>query len=212
MSSVKRFSKIEIPMHWLTQGDQCYHYGEYKAEGGWEAGDTNRWIKNLKKKPTAQNSELYWKTQAYAYWANLLRPLLPADKLTGVTFVPMPGSKPLGHLEYDPRMLRVLESYAQNDRRIDIRPVLRQTVERPGQHEGGARLSPDEIAAMLDIEHIELAKGPLREMIFFMDDVITMGASFKAAQAKLLQVPNVKQVRGIFLARTVWLSPFDDEF
>ncbi|MGA7438342.1 MAG: hypothetical protein WBW32_09470 [Luteibacter sp.] len=198
-------------MHWLTEGDLCYHYGEYTAEGGWEAGDTNRWIKNLKKKPTAKNEELYYKTQAYAYWAGLIRPLLPADKLANVTLVPMPGSKPLGHPEFDPRMLRVLESFAQNDPRIDIRPVLRQTVERPGQHEGGGRLSPDEIGEMLDIEQGQLGNGPLRAVVFLVDDVITMGASFKAAQAKLMTVPNVRQVRGIFLARTVWKSPFDDE-
>ena len=212
MSSVKRFSLIEVPMHWLENGDQCYHYGDYTAEGGWEAGDTNRWIKNLKKKPTAKQGELYYKNQAYTYWANLIRPLLPADKLTGVTFVPMPGSKPVGHPEYDPRMLRVLENYAQGDPRLDIRPVLRQTVERPGQHEGGGRLSPGEIAADLEIEQAQLAKGPLRAMVFLMDDVVTMGASFKAAQSKLLGIPNVRQVRGIFLARTVWKDPFEDEF
>lgn len=204
MSSEKRLSQIDVPFHWLEAGDKCYHYGDYTAEGGWEAGETNRWIKNLKKKPSAKTDELYYKGRAYNYWANLIRPLLPFDKLTGVTLVPMPGSKPEGHGDYDPRMLKVLEHYRQNDTSVDIRVLLKQAVERPAQHHGGGRLTPQQIAADIVLDVAERDRSPVRPMVFLFDDVITMGASFKAAQSLLLQIPGVREVRGIFLARTVW--------
>lgn len=204
MSSVNRFSAIEVPFQWLDVDDKCFNFGEYTAEGGWSAGDTNRWIKNLKKKPTASQNELYYKNQAYGYWSNLIRPLLPFDKLTGVTWVPMPGSKPFGHPEFDPRMLRVLQHYALNDATVDIRDLLVQTVERPAQHLGHGRLTPGVIASTLAINPNERDRSPLRPMVFLFDDVITMGASFKAAKSLILQCPGVRDVRGVFLARTIW--------
>jgi hypothetical protein len=191
---------------WLEAGDECWHYGEYTADGGYQASETNRWIGNLKKKPTSPSNQLYWKNQAILYWGNVLRQLMPPEKTQDVvTFVPMPGSKPFGHADYDDRMLQVLRQMAIGYPNIDIRPVLIQTAERQPQHHG-SRYTPDELLETLAVDPAQLAK-PLRSIVFVVDDVITMGASFAAAKSLLVGKPNASKVRGVFLAKTVWPTP-----
>jgi hypothetical protein len=191
---------------WLGPTDKCWHYGDYTSEGGYNASETNRLITNLKKKPSASANELYYKSKAVMHWGDLLRQLLGVEKLAGdLTFVPMPGSKPHGHPEFDPRMLRVLERMALGVANVDVRPVLIQTAERPPQHHGH-RLSPTELAQSLGIDPAQQAV-PLRSLVLVVDDVITMGASFAAAKQKLITLPGVKEVRGVFLAKTVWPQP-----
>lgn len=208
MPSTYRVTRIECPYEWLIQGDNCFHFGEYTSHGGYQASDTNRWIKNLKKKPTASQNELYYKGQAIGYWASVLAQLLPPAQAAGdVTFVPIPGSKPRGHADYDPRLELVLRRWVLGVDGVDIRSVLVQDAERPGQHEDGLRLTPDQIRAMWSLDG-QLLASPLRSAIVVFDDVLTRGASFKAAEAMLSGLPGVQSVTGIFLARTVWPNPF----
>lgn len=197
---------------WLTATDEAWYYGEYTANGGYQASETNRWISNLKKEPTSPSGELYWKQRAIAYWGDLLRVLLPPNKTAGVvTFVPIPGSKPKGHACYDDRMLKVLQRMAQGRADIDIRQLLVQTAERPTQHHG-SRATPDELLETLAVDPSGLALPP-KDLIFVVDDVVTMGASFAAAKRRLSGLPGVSRVRGIFLAKTVWPTPtFEDYF
>lgn len=188
---------------WLDAGDECWHYGEYTAEGGYQASDTNRWISNLKKKPSAPAGQLYWKDQAIVYWGKLLRQALPPDRTQDlVTFVPMPGSKPPGHADFDDRMWRVLRHMAEGSPRVDIRPGLAQTAEREPQHYGSRR-TPEELAETLSLQRDQFRSAP-KSIVFIVDDIITMGASFAAAKRLLQTVPGVAKVRGIFLAKTVW--------
>jgi len=120
----------------------------------------------------------------------------------------MPGSKPVGHPDYDPRLQTVLARYAMGSRGIDIRPVLRQTGARAAQHEDGGRLTPQELAQGMEVDPTQLTT-PLRPLVIVFDDVLTMGASFKAAQSLIQPLPGVQDVRGVFLARTVWPNPFE---
>jgi hypothetical protein len=207
MASQDRLTQIETPFHWLTDEDRCFHFGEYTSGGGYGCSETNRWISNLKKKPTVPSPELRWKKEAIAYWVGVLRKVLPPANLSErVTIVPMPGSKPLGHTEHDLRVQQVVGKWVEGVPGIDVRAVLKQTVERPSQHEN-ARLSPAEIIQTLSIDQSQLAT-PLRPVVVVVDDVLTLGASFKAAKNLLLQQPGVQKVEGLFLARTVW--PADD--
>lgn len=193
---------------WLSPTDECWHYGEYTAEGGYQASDTNRWIANLKKKPTAPANQLYWKQQAYLYWGRKLRELMPPERTQGVvTFIPIPGSKPRGHENFDERMLEVLKRMANGNHGVDIRPVLIQTHERDSQHEGGGRLTPTQLLQTMAIDPAQTGT-PLKSDVIIVDDVITMGASFSAAKRLLLGLPGVQRVRGVFLAKTVWPNPF----
>jgi hypothetical protein len=195
---------------WLAPTDKCYHYGEYTSNGGFKASETNRWIRNLKKLPTCPANELYWKGQAIIYWGDLLRRLINLDQCGDVTFVPIPGSKPFGHPDYDVRVLRTLQQMAQGRNDIDIRPLLVQGALRESQHIGG-RKTPDELLETLVLDPAQLAV-PVRGSICVVDDVITQGASFAAAKRLLSRLPNVRQVFGVFFAKTIWVRDFSDYF
>lgn len=200
--------QILEPRHhtYLVTGDRCWHYGEYTSEGGYKASDTNQKILNLKKKPTVSEAQLYYKNQAIDYWGRTLARVINLAQPEGVlTFVPMPGSKPVGHAEYDDRMLRVLRRMAVGVPNVDIRPLLVQTAERDAQHHGH-RLTPDELCETLAVDS-NLLNPSLARTIVVVDDVITMGASFAAAKKLLIGLPNVSEVVGVFLAKTVWPAP-----
>lgn len=191
---------------YLEAGDSCWHYGEYTSDGGYQASDTNQKILNLKKKPTVSEAQLYYKNQAIDYWGRTLAGVINLSQTIGTyTFVPMPGSKPAGHADYDDRMLRVLRRMAVGLPEVDVRSLLIQTVEREAQHHGH-RLTPDELCQTLAVDH-SLLDRPLARHILVVDDVITLGASFAAAKRMLAGLPGVEHVMGIFLAKAVRPPP-----
>lgn len=197
---------------YLAPTDSCAHYGEYTAGGGFCASETNQQIFNLKKSPTAPAAQLQWKTRAIAYWGDVILNSagLDLDKCArDVTFVPIPCSKPLGHPEYDDRMLRVLTHVSQRRAGIDVRPLLTQTAARDAQHQGN-RSDPAGIAATLGVDQRFLIP-PLRPILIVVDDVITRGASFAAAKGILVGLPGVQAVHGMFLAKTIH-PPLDWDF
>ncbi|MEH6501702.1 hypothetical protein [Halopseudomonas aestusnigri] len=205
-----RLTKVEPADAWhLDDTDECMYFGEYTSGGGFGASRTNQQILNLKKKPTAPQAELNWKDRAVSYWASMFASGLNWEVCaTQATFVPIPGSKPVGHPEYDDRLERILSQVRQGQPAMDVRCVLRQIGERRSQHEG-ERMSPDRLKAQLMVDQAQI-QVPLRPTVIVFDDVITKGASFKAAKELLLPLPGVQQVLGLFLAKTVWANPFDD--
>ncbi|TDB26392.1 hypothetical protein ATCM_01145 [Stenotrophomonas sp. ATCM1_4] len=191
---------------YLEAGDSCWHYGEYTSDGGYQASDTNQKILNLKKKPTVSEAQLYYKNQAIDYWGRTLAGVIDLPRTIGTsTFVPMPGSKPTGHADYDDRMLRVLRRMVLGCPEVDVRPLLIQTEEREAQHHGH-RLTPDELCETLAVDH-GLLDRPLARNVVVVDDVITLGASFAAAKRMLADLPRVEHVRGVFLAKAVRPPP-----
>ncbi|HEL3210264.1 phosphoribosyltransferase [Stenotrophomonas maltophilia] len=205
---MRHLIKID-PRHyaWLEQGDQCWYCGEYTSGGGWGISETNRQILNLKKGPGSKANELHYKGVAVNYWGDALARLITLEKTIGkCTFVPMPGSKPIGHPEHDDRIGKVLARMAAHRPGVDVRHILKQGSARPAQHAGGGRKSPTEICETLQVDY-SLMPPPLSPTIFVVDDVITMGASFAAAKRMLRELPNVEQVVGVFLAKTVWPTP-----
>lgn len=195
---------------WLTDDDDCYHYGEYTSRGGFRASDTNQQIWNLKTKPTAAKGALYYKGRAVEYWGNVLANCLELSYLDQFcTLVPMPCSKPETHPDFDDRMLKVLQDVARRQRRLDIRPMVLQTKTRDSQHLG-ERMTPGELQETLAIDSSWL-RMPIKPHVLVFDDVITMGASYAAVKGLLNKVPGVKSITGVFLAKTVWdRSEFDD--
>lgn len=206
MPSVLRLTQVECPHFYLVEGDRCYYYGEYTSHGGFGASDTNNWINNLKKKPTASQQQLYYKDQAVTYWANILRQLVPPQNTHDITFVTIPGSKPVDHPDYDPRMDLVLRRWAGGDPLIDIRRLLVQTEERKAQHEDDVRRTPEQLLETLAIDHTQLTTAP-RPNIVIVDDVITRGASYKAAHTLLEGIDGVQTIVGLFLAKNIHQPP-----
>lgn len=195
---------------YLDDGDYCYHFLEYTSGGGFRVSQGNQQILNLKKRPNSTDNELYYKRKAVEFWGDLLSTELNlAVSATNSTFVPMPCSKPIGHQDYDDRMLRVLRRMARNTPQLDIRELLIQDRARTSQHEG-ERLTPDQIASYLSIDQAAL-ELPIKENLVVVDDVITMGASFKAAKIMVEREGIRTQVVGLFLAKTIWPpSELDD--
>jgi len=196
---------------YLSDDDRCFYYGEYTSGGGFGKSETNRQILNLKKKPTCPSGELYYKRAAYEYWGRILAASMDIKADSQVTFVPMPCSKPAGHLEFDDRMLKVLQHMARGKPPIDIRPILTQKALRQSQHEGGGRLTPSQLLESMAIDQTQVMV-PARATVVIVDDVITMGASFNAAQSLIRKVAGVHHVIGVFLAKTVWPPDELDEF
>jgi hypothetical protein len=190
----------------LDASDECYHLGEYTAYGGYKASDTNQQIFNLQKKPSVATAQLRWKEHAIAYWGDRLATVLGLETVAAeFTLIPAPPSKPPGAVDYDDRILRVLQRLKIHRNDLDIRPLLFTPVERQSQHAGG-RLSVADLQASLAIDRAHLAT-PLRPKIIVVDDVFTQGGTFKAMKNILLAVPGVQSVTGVFLAKTVWPPP-----
>lgn len=196
---------------YLSDDDRCYYFGEYTSGGGFKKSETNRQILNLKKKPTSSGSELYYKRVSYEYWGRILAASIAIRADSQVTFVPMPCSKPAGHLEFDDRMLKVLQCMARGKPPTDIRPILIQTALRQSQHEGGGRLTPAQLLETMAIDPTQVTIAA-RATVVIVDDIVTMGASFSAAKSLIRNVAGVEHVIGVFLAKTVWPPDELDDF
>lgn len=190
----------------LAADDRCWYIGEYTSGGGFRASATNQSIFNLKKKPPVPQNQIAYKNRAIQEWGRTLAGYLNLNVAEHtVTFVPAPSSKPEGHAEYDDRMWRVLQELLRINPRLDIRQVLYTPIARRAQHEGD-RLSIEELCQSMRIQ-TALLDPPLRSKVFVVDDVFTIGRTFKAMQQLLSALPNVAEVVGLFLARTVWPNP-----
>jgi hypothetical protein len=205
MARLQRIDHSAYPL--LDEHDECLYVGEYTSGGGFQASDTNQSIMNLKKKPGVSANQLVHKDKAIYDWGNRLAKLLALSKVaTTATLVPAPCSKPIGHVGYDDRMLRVLRQMATHETGLDVRSLLMTSAARPAQHESGRRLTVEELQQSMTVDQSLLTK-PLHGLILVVDDVFTKGATFKAMKGLLLGLPNVKRVAGIFLAKTVWPQP-----
>lgn len=208
-----RLTKIDDG-HWLDPSDQCFYIGEYISGGTWKASDTNQLISNLKADITAKPQRSQHKSNAVTTSAGQLLATLSSDYLREkVTIVPMPCSKPRGHAEFDDRMERVVNTLGRRvGQGFDGRLVLQTTMERDAQHAGGTRASISELVESMSVDRSQLVT-PLRPIVIVVDDVFTLGASFKAAQLMLRGLPGMQEVAGVFLARTKWPQPnFADVF
>jgi predicted amidophosphoribosyltransferase len=210
MIQMNRLTQIESGFGRLSEHDKCWHIGEYQAHKNWEAGETNRWIFNLKIEVPTPPHRVRYKNQAVAYWAEKLAEVFnPEVVRNSVSFVPAPCSKPKTDPAYDDRMLRVLHGLSQRIGPLDIREAVVTTVARQAQHRAEQRSSPDDLLQHMALNGPALAV-PLRQNVIVIDDVFTQGSTFIAMKRLLTTAPNVTNVAGVFLARTVWPNPFED--
>lgn len=200
---IPRFERLESSEYRnLDANDYCLYIGEYTAKGGFQASVTNQQILNLKKKPSVPANQLRYKDRAVNYWAIELYARLNLPFVAQhCTLVPAPPSKPAGHPEYDDRMIRVLNALGRIQPGIDVRPLVVTHAERVSQHEGN-RLSIEDLAASMSIDGTQLDRE-FRSTVIIVDDVFTVGGTFKAVQ-KVLASTGIVANHGIFLAKTVW--------
>jgi hypothetical protein len=187
----------------LELTDYCYFLGEYASGQGFKFSEMNQVINNLKK-PVDRKHLLEWrfKEQAIVKIAYWLMSLISWEKLKHYTWVTIPPSKAKSDPAYDDRLYRILGKVKELEQSLDLRDLLVRKTSRDAAHiSGSKRLKVQELLTDLYVD--ESVTKPAPNAIAVFDDVITSGASFKAAQALLQQrYPNVPII-GIFVARNI---------
>ena len=187
--------------HWyLRRTDVCHYIGEYAAGKGAAYSATNRLILDFKTPVSRTRRNPPPKDKAIAGAADALRRALQASPLDRAVFVPVPPSKAKDDDGYDDRLVRMLRA-VRPERPLDVRELIVQTHSVEPTHRRSARLRASDIEAMYGID--EALEAPGTGLVVVVDDLITSGAHFRAAQRTLSRrFPHIDVV-GLFLARRV---------
>ncbi len=184
----------------LTEGDECFFFGEYTARKGFAFSEMNNLIINLKKPVDLMGSNQWrWKEKAIADAAKLIGGAL--NPTASFTLVPMPPSKIKTDPLYDDRMLRILRLAVGSWHSSDVRELVIQKSSTCAAH-----LTTDRptVQSMIDNYCVdELNTNTKPQNIFIVDDVLTTGTHFKAAQHILKQRFPTANIYGLFIARRV---------
>jgi predicted amidophosphoribosyltransferase len=123
-------------------------------------------------------------------------------KLKSCAWVPMPPSKIRSDSAYDDCVLRILKRAQQFELSLDIRELLIARSNRDPAHNPGSK-RPSVADHFKNLILDEKLKAPLPTAFIIFDDVITSGASFKAAQQVLRNhFPRIPVI-GVFVARNI---------
>ena len=187
--------------HWyLRRTDVCRYLGAYTAGKGAAHSATNRLILGFKMSVSRTRRNPPQKDKAIAGAAAALRRALEASPLDRAVFVPVPPSKAKDDDGYDDRLVRMLRA-VRPERPLDVRELIVQTRSVEPTHRRSTRLRASDIEAMYGID--EALEAPGTGLVVVVDDLITSGAHFRAAQRTLSRhFPDI-DVAGLFLARRV---------
>ncbi len=186
--------------HWyLRRTDVCRYLGRYAPGKGLDYSATNRLILDFKMAvPRGGPVDLPVKEKAIAAVAAALRRALDASALGRAVFVPVPPSKTKDDDGYDDRLVRMLRA-VRPERPLDVRELIVQTRSVEPSYRRAARLRPWEIEELYCID--EAVGAPEAGLVIVVDDLLTSGAHFRAAQQVLWRrFPDI-DVAGLFLAR-----------
>jgi predicted amidophosphoribosyltransferase len=194
--------------HHLAPEDRCYFLREYTSHKGFNYSETNQLISNFKKKPSRRgHSDWKYKGQAIRQIIAELAAVLPAGAFRQDTaIVPIPPSKVEGHPEYDDRMIQVAKGVCIA--RGTCLDLLRCRQSMDAAHESEVRPSLGELEDNLQV--VPSAAPPGLRRIVLLDDVLTAGTHFKAAQ-RIIQRALSLEVFGVFAARRIFANDHDRE-
>ena len=184
--------------HWyLRRTDVCHFIGAYTAGKGAAYSAANGLILDLKTPVSRmRRRNPPHKEKAIATAAAALRRALDASPLERAVFVPVPPSKSRD----DDRLVRMLRA-VRPEPPLDVRELLVQTRSVEPTHRRSARLRASDIEAMYGID--KALEAPAAGLVVVVDDLLTSGAHFRAAQRVLSRrFPDI-DVAGLFLARRV---------
>lgn len=186
--------------HWyLTKDDECYALREYIAGGGWQAGETNQLILNLKKTPDRRGKpEWRHKVRAIRQAGGELRDAINANWLDAAVLVPMPPSKAKDDPGYDDRVVRIAEVMCEGTS-AEVREILVQGISMEPVHLQERSRDVDALAENFEIDESSCASSPTK--IAILDDVLTTGAHFCAAKRVLHKRFPKAHIIGLFVAR-----------
>ena len=189
--------------YYLCPEDECYFIGEYTAGMGFDYSDTNQLISNFKKEMDRKGRpEWRYKGIAIREAARAFRVALEplnAGTVAEMTFVPMPPSKAKSDPLYDPRLTTMLRLVRTPP--LDVRELIVQTQSTIPAHLSEDRPSPEGIESIYAIDEDRTMPEPSH--IGIVDDVLTTGAHFRAAQRILSKRFPCARVTGLFITRRV---------
>lgn len=179
--------------------DEVFYLREYKkhqAGDPYTKGGTYDLITNFKKPVNRKGKPEYWyKEKAIAQMAEELGMFLPTKS---VYVVPVPTSKQKDDVDYDNRLVQVLEQVARANPKIIPLDVFDCIETCQPSHLGGSR-NPEEIRTNLRV-------APLPQpcsIVVLVDDVLLSGAHFAACKAMILEQSPQTRVVGAFWARAI---------
>ena len=185
----------------LQAADVCYFLGEYTSHEGYQYSETNQLIFNFKKDVSRRGRpEWTYKDKAIRKVAAAFREAIPVHLLDQLTLVPIPPSMAKSDPLYDDRIAQMLHQIRPRPP-LDVRGLIVQKRTMPPSHTTDQRPSPETIGAGYMIN--EGLADPAPEMLVLVDDVLTTGAHFRAAQEVLLNRFPGTPIEGLFIARRV---------
>ena len=126
------------------------------------------------------------------------RSALNPEALDRLTFVPIPPSKARGDPLYDDRLTQMLHGI-RPDPRLDIRELIIQNASTDAFHGMEIRPRPEALHALYQVN--EALTDPAPALIAVVDDLLTTGAHFRAADSILSARFPGAEVIGLFIAR-----------
>lgn len=184
---------------YLEESDFCAFIGEYTARTGFGYSETNQLIYNFKKGMERRNKPDWpYKLQAIQRVAATLEHILSEQALNNYTFVPIRPSKARDDPDYDDRMSQALQ-LIRPEQPIDMRELIVQTESTAAAHDSEDRPGPQAIARNYRIDEQLTSSQPVAFIV--VDDMLTTGAHFKAAQSRLNRRFTGVPVYGLFVAR-----------
>ena len=152
--------------------------------------DYSSLLYNLKK-PTDRKGTFEWdyKEKSITKCSEFLNNF-PKFKGTNPVIIPMPPSKKKGTIEYDDRLVQIINK-VENAICLDIFDVKESVKSTHTQDQ-----AKDLTAIQSNLEISENAQIP--NLVYVLDDVFTTGAHFKAIKNKILEINPNAQVIGLF--------------
>lgn len=189
--------------------DGCYFLGEYNSGDGYENKTPqaiNRSIHNIKKLPTVPANQLRYRNKSINWFASTIN----FKDANTWTWVPIPPSKHISDSNYNPKMMDILKSAGQG-KGWDVRELVTQTRSTQTSHQSGEnRVGLEELNEVYDLNLALCSPEPSR--IIILDDVLTAGTHFRAISDILENKFPEAKIMGMFFARTIHKSPFDEWF
>ncbi|WP_131751204.1 MULTISPECIES: phosphoribosyltransferase [Legionella] len=192
----------------LTEEDRCYYYMTYYPFSELAVSGEKQTILNLKisKEELQENPKRnYWKEKSLREIANLLINTIKHNPvLTDYLWVPAQSSKTKSDPNYDDRLQQILIRVKQeipSFKWFDALSV-KKTVEKSRQS------NQRNVQEKLENLHIDpkFVDALSQNKVVVFDDVLTTGATFKAAQLKIKAANPTIEVIGIFIAKAVSLN------
>lgn len=185
---------------------KLYYARIYPPGEGFKYSDTNNYILNLKISPSEKN-RIQHKNQAIDLFSQevsefLIDKLPSNDSPLDLVLVPIPPSKSPSDDNYDDRMLTVARKISQRVPQVRYADLLSTIQSKKSFSKSGNTRDTRQILDNLQVNEI-LLDSTLHQnsKCVLIDDVLTSGAHFVAAQEKLFQY-SINVRAGIFWAKS----------